>query len=93
MHKTVVVLEIETKMNKKRIPEVAKDDGLTDASITREEVEASIHFAIPRLLDSDRIKERIIEIIEEGGWIEDFDTYEFPKDYCDFNIKVLNNYQ
>lgn len=85
--KTKIVLEIETKMNKKMIKKVTKDSE-EENKITREEVEESIHDGISRVIDDDRIVNAVSEIIDEGGWIEDFEDYRFPEDYCKIKFKV-----
>lgn len=80
-------LEITTEdMNNELTPE---DEGVSVKDCV-EEVESSIHNTIPRLITNERVLKVINEIINEGGWIEDIDGWEFPKDYCKkFEIKVV----
>lgn len=92
--KSEIKLEIVTRMkeNISSVPEeyVGKpEDCPKDEICSSEDIEKSIHDAIPRLLDDERVKEAIQDIINEGGWIEDIDSYDFPEDYCDFTLKVL----
>ena len=63
-----------------------EDKGVT-AEDCANEIEESIHSAIPRLITDKRILNIINEIINEGGWIEDVEGWEFPEDYCKIEIK------
>jgi len=83
--KSKVTLTIETVMNKKMMNGVKDEDGkASNLSF----FEKSIHGAIPRVLNEKDIEKKISEVINEGGWIEDVEGYEFPKDYCKFSVKI-----
>ena len=83
--KSKFIIEIETTMNKKTMKKIKDEDGkLLPLSM----FEKSIHKAIPKIIDNEEILEQINDRINEGGWIEDVEDYEFPVDYCELSIKV-----
>ncbi|MBD3183358.1 hypothetical protein GF312_13760 [Candidatus Poribacteria bacterium] len=93
--KSIINIEITTNMIEGRsaIPEeyeLDPDSCPEDEMLSPEDIEKSIHESIPRVINTDRVKKAICDIINEGGWIIDLEGYIFPDEYCDFEIKATS---